>query len=444
MVGFVCSPCLATDPIETDLIDPLIESTWVFLLVASPTTSTMTWAFTERMRLVGGLMALNAREDVRDAAYLALTTTGLLNLDRITHSCQDHVAGILAKLKSDIDFYERKAPDITRPGYKPTDPDEARYQAHWQAIKKVVDTEGAAAAKAAKDAVDAVAEVRKAFAAKKNISVDWLDKDGAYLPTKIKAYRQALDALEKAAIEDLKAHSPYQHVRVIFTNQSANVVFFVTMTSLDADGNQVAGGDTPGGVPIYPKSPKPEDQVAPNGRRGIDRVWCSAKPGDGFVIRAMTMGLQRDRIRFQPVTTKMVSPDAGTLERGFYYLGYDTKVPARATPITSRWFPVKESYEWTFAGDWIARDSGYKPPAVFTVGGEELKNLAKTASGKMPSLSNDCIRWILPKSAPIAAQVGSGTATVKGHAEFKKTGTTKDEDHTEDVEGAIKVLTEAW
>ncbi|HUT09388.1 MAG TPA: hypothetical protein VMY42_02740 [Thermoguttaceae bacterium] len=434
---------------EIDAIgNPLVDETQIMLMYVSPTTSGFSYAFLEGWRQWGLAFADISRNEERQAMLAAITTHAILQVDKSVRTSAAGSEIILQKLRDDQRYYEDLFPDFRTRLTPPTDADEQRYYGRYSAIKDVVDGPGQRLKQAAESAIAAIETVRTRLG-QGGFILRSLESQNSFLMKAMNLYYQRLQELEKA-LTDLNESgaSPRKHLRVIFKNESDNLVFFVQVMPRDNDGKyEKIREDTRYPIPIYPNAPPASEQsVEPKQQRGPNRFWFTVKPWDKIIARVATMGPIRDKVRFQPIVGNLVKPDLNSLERGFYWMGYNTKQPTKLVPIFTRLYSKQESYTWEFRGGWAPGESANDP--TFSTG-IDMKALQQGLGYVWPGhvgFSGEQIEWVLPSSLDSAAEYGAGYADVSGTTTYQKVGPTvaQRDDLTESGKGRLRLLVEKW
>jgi len=452
----LCILCVAgaaiSKPAVADEVDaignPLVDDTQIMVMAVSPTTSFFSVTFLEGWRQWGLAMVDIAKDNERQAMLAAITTHAILQVDKAVRTSKASAETILEKLRGDLRHYEDRFPDFRTRRDPPTDPDDLRYYRRYQAIKQVLDNEGAALQKAADGAIGAIETLRTRLSGGKFI-LKSLESQNGFIMRAMNDYHARLTALDAAVTKlNESGASPRIALRAIIKNDSENLVFFVQIIPRTQDGKyDKVRADTRFPSPIYPKQPPPSQQsVTPKGQRGPNRAWFTIKPWDKIVIRVATMGPIRDKVRFQPITGSLVRPDLSSLERGFYWLGYNTKQPTRVVPIFTRLYSKQESYRWQFRGGWApgesANDPAFKPAADRKALQQALGHIWPGHTG----FANARVEWILPSSMRSAVDLGSGYADVSGTTTYEKVGPTARQrsELKETGSGRLRLLIERW
>jgi len=82
-----------------------------------------------------------------------------------------------------------------------------------------------------------------------------LQADMRYMAVRMEPLNRAIDGIQRMAEQlYLDEHTPRKQFRGIFTNKSKDLIFFVQIQTLDADGEYVLRPDTRYPVPVYPTS----------------------------------------------------------------------------------------------------------------------------------------------------------------------------------------------
>lgn len=366
-------------------------------------------------------------------------------MDKGLHASSARALGLLDKTGRDAKFYEAKFPTFAKAGYQPTDDDEVRYFKKYQKVKAFLAANDAPMRAKAKNAAGALEQLRLRLAKGAFLLPSLRQQHEGLIPA-IADYNKAIIHLEKAADELVDGGaSPLQETRAVFTNKSPNLVFFIQIATRGKDGDYTIRRDTFYPVPLYPAAPPKEQVVEPKQQRGPKRLWFPVGPGDRVLLRVATMGPIRDQVRFKPVSGKSARPDVNTLERGFYYLGYEAFLPNQVAPLVSRWYPVEETYQWTFQGVWGKGEAF--PPQLSSTEGKKLR-----AFGKELKLTNDAMQWDLPPgeaafNSLLNEKVSQPWADVKGTANYIRVGPTSLKVSPlmpEEGAGEIRVLLERW
>lgn len=235
-----------------------------------------------------------------------------------------------------------------------------------------------------------------------------------------------------------------QQLRMMLSNESDSLVFFVRIHTSRPDGTRVIRGLSevteedlrtarsprllptrwlvlyPRGAAVEQGAPPPPGSDGPAGAgvaagRATDvvslqlpsNVWMPVKPGDRLELRVATYGERRKRIRWMPLFGTRMRPDPQSVRRGFYYLGY--KVPFEADGLLSRHYPTREQYSWQFTGATGVEQNLPTP----------VDELRDATTGTMSlSITGDHVRWTLPASLAAIDQSPIVRATVNGVADI--------------------------
>ena len=240
-------------------------------------------------------------------------------------------------------------------------------------------------------------------------------------------------ALERKAT-DLSDNggTPRSEMRVTVFNRTERMALevYVKPKNSELDPN-VAG------ILIYPQKIKPEDQIEPKGIRpggSSGYAWVTASPEDEIWVRAMTLGVRRDQVRFQPIVGKNIQLVPEALPRNFYRLEYGTYFP---NPLFTKWSVTSEAYAWgDFEGPWQVTGQ----PRTIAV----PKNLRDRLFGPA-NVSGDTLVWTLPDRDAVE-RLGELRATVNGTAKWHRQGprTTIQHDEDETGGGLIALRVEFW
>jgi hypothetical protein len=430
------------DEMET-IVNPLVDNTQMALMAVSQTTSPITFMLLEGWRQWGLALVDIDKTKEREAMAAAITTHALLQVDKSVRASTARAQYVLLKLKKDKEFYEDRYAGFRTPNYQPADEDEQRYFARYQRIVKVLDEHEKPVATTSAAALNAISTLRDA-AAQGKFLLSSLERQNGYLMRAMQDYIGAINAAEKAAVElNETGATPRRQLRLIVTNKSPDLVFFVQIAARDGEGNYTIRDDTrfPEALPLYPAAPPEDLQIGVKGPRGVvpARVWFPVNPRDRVIIRVATMGATRDRIRFMPITGQQVQPDLNSLERKFHYLGYEAHVPAQTAPLISRWYATNETYSWQLRGGWAPGEP--LPARISSSNSKELRDFGPALSTK-----DDQLTWELPASLQSAGDMGTLNAEVSGTAEFLKVGPTSQRQTTvnEAGKGGLSVLLEPW
>ena len=216
-------------------------------------------------------------------------------------------------------------------------------------------------------------------------------------------------AFEEKALElSDNGGTPKSEMRITVTNNAERIALEVFVRP---QGSEAPSAQT--GVIIYPARVAPEDQVEPQGPRpgGVAGTgWVTAEPGDDIWIRAMTLGLRRDFVRFRPVTEQNVRLVPESLPRNFYHMQFATVPP---NPLLTRWNVVSETYSWNgFEGPWnITGD-----PRTMAVAPDFRDPTFATAN-----VTADTLSWTLPDRDAVE-RLGELTAAVQGTTMWQREG----------------------
>jgi hypothetical protein len=202
--------------------------------------------------------------------------------------------------------------------------------------------------------------------------------------------------------------TPRAEMRVTVTNNAERIALEVFVVP---QGSQVPPTQT--GIVIYPATVAPEDQVEPRGPRpgGVaESAWVTAEPGDEIWIRAMTLGLRRDFVRFRPIVEPNVRLVPEGLPRNFYHLHYATVPP---NPLLTRWNAISETYSWSgYEGPWHV--TGQPRPLVVT---PDLRDPTFATA----NVTTDTLSWTLPDRDAVE-RLGELTAVVQGTTMWQREG----------------------
>lgn len=170
-------------------------------------------------------------------------------------------------------------------------------------------------------------------------------------------------------------------------------------------------------------------------------------PGDKLAVRVITMGQIRDRIRFFNLVGNMVKADQNSIERGFYYLGYEVETPEAL--LVSRQYPIEENFSWMLsstlrdevgAGFLKLKSSEGKNPA-----GKGLRGAISIPLEPLKTV-DDLMEWQLPASVDSMLKLSDTSAEIKGTTRYQKVGPTSKmrSVQTEEGAGQLKVYLELW
>lgn len=240
-------------------------------------------------------------------------------------------------------------------------------------------------------------------------------------------------ALERKAT-DLSDNggTPRSEMRVTVYNRTERMALeiYVKPKNAELDPN-VAG------ILVYPQKVKAEDQVEPRGVRpggSSGYAWLTASPEDEIWVRAMTLGVKRDLVRFQPISGKNVQLVPEALPRNFYRLDYGTYFP---NPLFTKWSVTGEAYTWSdFEGPWQATGLPRTMAAP--------KNLRDRLFGPA-NVSGDTLVWTLPDRDAVE-RLGELQAAVKGTTQWHRQGPRTNIQHDEEETGGglVALRVEFW
>ncbi len=441
-----------------------------------------------RLNAMGYLSALEneqialSKGDKGGYTAAAITTNTVKDLRFGVEGVIQSTKQTLVKLKADMKWYEDNISSrFANEGYEPTDADERRmwerYQSIKQALKRfeftalvrdennwtgprvkktmVIQDAEASFEKAANDCKAGLLEVLQRLN-KAQYALTGMTDDSRFLGTRMEALHQVAFGVEQMALAlNENGKTPRKQLRAVFTNQSKDMMFFIQIASLNDRGEYIP---RPYLLSLYPDvSKEPAESLSklqiggqPQGQRGPSRAFVGLGVKDKVIVRAATMGLTRDRIRFMIPKGKYVRPDLNTLTRGYYYLGYEAAL-ASGTTLVSRWMSEKETYTWEIRGGWSAGNTA-NDPLLKNSSAEEIRavGLGSYLAPRL-TMNNDRMEWILPAGLASAADLGRSWAEVRGTTVFNKIGPTtlgagakSGGPITEEASGTIQMLLELW
>ena len=240
-------------------------------------------------------------------------------------------------------------------------------------------------------------------------------------------------ALERKAAElSDNGGTPRSEMRVTVFNRAERLAVEVYVKPKDA-----ALDPNIAGILIYPAKIRPEDQVEPRGLRpggSTGSAWVTASPEDEIWVRAMTLGLRRDQVRFQNINARNVRLVPEALPRNFYRLEYGTQFP---NPLFTKWSVTGEQYGWSeFEGPWNTTEQ----PRTIT----SPKSLRDRLFG-LENVAADTLVWTLPDRDAVE-RLGELRATVNGTTKWHRQGPRSTIHHEEDEQGGgvVALRVEFW
>ena len=170
-------------------------------------------------------------------------------------------------------------------------------------------------------------------------------------------------------------------------------------------------------------------------------LWLPAKLKDRLEIRVATYGEFRKRVRWDNLFGRQVRPDMTSLSRGFYYMSYAVN-QGEKDQILSRWFSMKDEYNWDFRrGVWtdgLGRTVHSSTP-------EERKQFRsmRTENWKM---TNDRLIWLISSGVGSILADPNMSVIVSGDAEIvHATGRNPmGEPHPEKGSGELNINLSVW
>ncbi len=378
-----------------------------------------------------------------DALLTAWTTWTLVDMQRSLHQSVAAARYVVQKLEADIAWYEDEYSVFAMPNYTPDTTARERLYNKYRQLKSIVAVVKPQVEQAAEDVLAVFGEVRRRIQSG-SYGRPSLKLDSRKIVEALLAYREVMARVEDELEEKVYKPrlTPERQLRLLLTNDSADLVFFFRVSERDGQGGYPQPReDTKGWLPLYPRGfgVELDDRSGKKVTANLpNELWLPAKLMDQVQIRVATVGETRGRIRFMGFAPGgQARPELNSLQRGFYYLGY--WVPQPPAKIISHWYPTEESYQWHFTGGWGAEVPSFMPTDI-----EELRDQGVPYD---LTLSQDHVAWRVPGFLEDIKNEPECRATVQGSATFEKRGPRSDSPkHTfnETGSGTLTVMMEVW
>lgn len=399
---------------------------------------------------------LTAIEDKADDAMAqAITTNTIKDFKvRVQPQIEKHRL-ILAKLKKDLELLENEDAGLKNPAYRPP-PEQREAMQRWEHYSKIrgalkkyefkfragndatLQTEVLEdAEKTLEDRAKVLNEgllttlqrLNRARFALTSFKPEW-----KFMTERLEPLNKTMFAISSMAEElATDGHTPRKQWRLIVRNESKDLLYLIQILTPTEkkDGFQERIDCR---YPIV-LPPVPEKSDASETLTRIP-VAC----GDKLRVRVVTYGEGRRQIAGAILRGGQLRLDLNSITRGFYYLGYETTRQDGAL-IVSRWYPLTETYQWKFTGDWGAGDKN--APVVGTTDAKSLRNFLEPLQ-----ITGDRIEWLLPATDEAADKFSAGVAHVTGDVMIIKQGPTSSAAHRQNLpekgSGNFEVKLERW
>lgn len=383
----------------------------------------------------------------QDAERTAWTQMSMLDIYNSVHQSIVASRYILSKLEQDVAWYENEYGAFKIPNFEPrTEPERRDYKKYIE-LKAWVDKNGPGIKQAGDEVLAVVQDIRSKLVGT-HASPKLVVSQSKRLADALLTYGAKMTEAEKKVQDEIygKRLTPENQLRLVLTNESKDLIFFVRIWERDQAGNYPKPrDDTVRWLPVYPSgfSVKMETPDGKEVKAAFpNEFWMPAKLRDRIEVRVATMGPTRERIRFfQLPMTGTAYPELNSMRRNYYFLGYRTPMPDN-TVLFSHYLPVKETYTWRFRGAWEAGNSPKNPEFVAT-NMEELTDEPRAR----PQFTRDHLVWYLPASHETVRYEKDASAEVSGTAEFEKRGprlNVPPTKLTEDGSGRLNIYMEVW
>ncbi len=403
-------------------------------MAMSPIGGSVLTAFFTNWNMVAQYMLYSLQLDQEDAELTAWTITQLLDMDILLHQSVAGAHALLAKLDEDLAWYENEYPMFGTPTPVLRSEAEERRYAQYQVLKEWVKTNRPAIEGASTEVFAAFEPFRKGMVFSGGRGAASLKLKVGRLQEALAAYTRTMYDVLQSFYKDLHKERvlPEQHVRVVLTNTSPDLVFLARVWEpARAGGPAGPTPETATWLPIYPQGLGVEVEVAANRTRQVglpNELWVSTRPGGRLELRVATMGEQRRRIRFQDLkVTGQVRPDPIEYHRGFYWLGYYVQqASSRASggierKIVSYTYPTSESYRWTFRG-FLFEPELQQPSAEARLAMLEKDLHMPRHYATALQLSGDHYLWKLPEFPEDIRRNPEQECRVSGTTQFSRRG----------------------